>query len=145
MIYALIATVVAIALFSQSFSDYVEPTTVVTTTEPQWESFEASAYCKCKICCGKYANDRPTDEYGEEIVYGAANIPLEEGVSIAADWRVLPKGTVIEIENYGVYTVEDKGGDIVGNKIDIYFDSHVIAEAFGRKWVNIRILEKGGD
>ena len=144
-VWLVVLTVFQCGLFIGFIKASKEEVVPETTTEPQWEYFEASAYCKCRKCCGKYADNRPTDEYGEEIVYGAAGIPLEEGVSIAADWNVLPSGTVIEIENYGVYTVEDKGGDIVGNKIDIYFDSHVIAEAFGRKWVNIRILEKGGD
>ncbi len=147
-IYALVITIVAVSLFSHQISTAMTETTesVVTelSTEPEWEYFEASAYCSCRKCCGKWADNRPTDKYGDEIVYGAASIPLEEGVSIAADWDILPKGTVVEIEGYGVYTVEDTGEDIKGYKIDIYFDSHVIAEAFGRKCVAIRILEEGG-
>lgn len=150
-IYALVITIVAVSLFSHEIRTEKNETTetsesVVTelSTEPEWVYFEASAYCSCRKCCGKWADNRPTDKYGNEIVYGAASIPLEEGVSIAADWDILPKGTVVEIEGYGVYTVEDTGADIKGYKIDIFFDSHVIAEAFGRKTVAIRILEVGG-
>lgn len=146
-LYALLITVIQIVSFAtMNKTEAPEEVEVVaeTTTEPQWEYFEASAYCKCRKCCGKWADNRPTDKYGDEIVYGAANIPLEEGVSIAADWDILPKGTVVEVEGYGVYTVEDTGSDIKGYKIDIFFDSHVIAEAFGRKTVAIKVLEQGG-
>lgn len=146
-IYALVITIVAVSLFSHQRStastEAEESVVSELSTEPEWEYFEASAYCSCRKCCGKWADDRPTDEYGDEIVYGAASIPLEEGKSIAADWDILPKGTVVEIEGYGVYTVQDTGEDIKGYKIDIFFDSHVIAEAFGRKSVAIRILDEG--
>lgn len=146
----IIATILGLVLIAHSFlfacifKELNTEEIIETTTEPQWEWFEASAYCSCRICCGKYADDRPTDEYGEEIVYGKAGIPLEEGRSIAADWSILPQGTVVEIEGYGVYTVEDIGGEITGYKIDIYFESHEIANAFGRKTVAIRVLKEGG-
>ena len=31
-------------------------------------SFKLTAYCSCSLCCGKWANNRPVDENGNEIV-----------------------------------------------------------------------------
>lgn len=54
------------------------------------------------------------------------------GRTIAADTSVLPFGTKVMI-NGQIYTVEDTGGAIVGNRIDIFFNSHQDALEFGRR------------
>ena len=41
----------------------------------------------------------------------------------------------------GIFTVEDRGGAIKGNKIDVYFNSHNEALAFGRKQLQIRVIQ----
>lgn len=92
--------------------------------------FRITAYCSCHECCGRYADNRPTDENGKEIVYGAASVPLKEGVSVAADTSLLPFGTEIFIDGKK-YVVQDKGGAIKGNRIDIYFEDHDAALQFG--------------
>ena len=35
-------------------------------------TFKLTAYCACEKCCGKYAKNRPVDEYGNPIVYGSS-------------------------------------------------------------------------
>lgn len=55
----------------------------------------------------------------------ASGTTCTEGRTVAADWSIFPKGTVIYIENDplggdGYYTVEDKGGAVKGYIIDIY-------------------------
>lgn len=57
----------------------------------------------------------------------ATGTKCKEGRTIAADWSVLPAGTVIWVKNDplggdGYYTVEDKGGGVRGKMIDIYVD-----------------------
>lgn len=49
-------------------------------------------------------------------------------------------GTKVEIKGMGTYVVEDRGGAIKGNKIDIYFDSHQEALNFGRRTVYLRVI-----
>lgn len=51
----------------------------------------------------------------------------------AADWNVLPKGSVIIIDNFGICVIEDKGGAIKGNKIDIFFEDVREAKKWGRR------------
>lgn len=50
--------------------------------------------------------------------------------TIAADLTILPLGTKVRIGNT-VYTVEDKGSKIIGNRIDVYYDSHEAAVNHG--------------
>ena len=76
--------------------------------------FRVTAYCPCPICCGKYSNmENPTTASGTQATAGR---------TIAADSR-FPFGTQLVV-NGQVYTVEDRGGAINGNKIDVYFNSH---------------------
>ena len=99
-------------------------------------NFKLTAYCKCSICCGKWAYDRPLDENGNEIVYGAIGEKLKEGYSIAVDPSVIPYGTEVII-NGKVYKAQDCGGAIKGNRIDLYMDSHTDALEFGVQYAEV--------
>lgn len=74
--------------------------------------FKVSYYCACKQCCGK------TDGIT------ASGVKAEEGITVAADTSMFPFGTKIYIVGIGERTVQDKGGAIKGNKIDVYVKSH---------------------
>jgi 3D (Asp-Asp-Asp) domain-containing protein len=83
-----------------------------------------------------YSNDyRSTGKNQGDPEFGitASGSKTREGVTIAADWTVLPKGTRVYIAGLGVRVVQDKGSAIKGNKIDIYFESEQDALDFGRK------------
>ena len=97
-------------------------------------SFRVTAYCSCEKCCGEWAKNRPNG-----IVYGAAGVELKAGVSCASP---LPLGTVVEVEGLGEYIVQDRPAQWVidkygENQIDIYFDNHEAASAFGLKQLNV--------
>jgi 3D (Asp-Asp-Asp) domain-containing protein len=109
-----------------------EPT---PSAESEWQTFTATAYCPCKKCCGKWALNRPNG-----LVYTASGAIAEEGVTVAADWSILPAGTLIEIDGLGERIVQDRGGVITGNRIDLFFNSHQDALAFGVQEVNLRIV-----
>lgn len=57
--------------------------------------------------------------------------------AVAADPRVLPIGSVIYIENMGMFTVEDTGGGIRGNRIDIYMPTKSACMRFGKRKVKV--------
>ena len=69
-------------------------------------------------------------------MYGASGEPLRQGVSVAADTSILPFGTEILIDGHK-YVVQDIGGAIQGNRIDIYFDNHDDALAFCIKYSTV--------
>lgn len=108
---------------------YVAPATVYTYADENgtYESvgdFVLTAYCPCPICCGVYSNmTNPTTASGTRATAGR---------TIAADTSKFPFGTQLVI-NGQVYTVEDRGGAIKGNRIDIYFNTHQEAINFGRR------------
>lgn len=109
-----------------------------TEEKTEWMVFKATAYCPCEKCCGDWAKNRPNG-----IVYTANGEVAKEGVTIAADWDVLPPGTEVEIEGIGIRKVQDRGGAIRGNRIDIYFETHKQALKFGVQKVRLRIIRRG--
>ncbi len=72
--------------------------------------------------------------------YTASGTPVRHGV-IAVDPSFIPIGTRVYIPGYGEAVAEDIGGAIIGNIIDIAFDTHEEAIAFGRQELEIFILE----
>ena len=100
-------------------------TETASEEEPQeWISlgeFEITAYCPCKTCCGSYADG----------ITASGHI-AQEGITAAADTSVLPYGTEIMIDGEE-YTVQDCGGAINGNRVDIFFADHETALSYGRQ------------
>lgn len=102
--------------------------------------FKLTAYCSCSKCCGKWADNRPVDENGDEIVVGSTGERLTANYSIAVDPKVIPYGTVVEINGHD-YKAQDCGGGIKGNRIDVYFNDHQEALKFGRQKADVYIKE----
>ncbi len=88
-------------------------------------TYVATAYCGCSKCCGK--SDGIT----------ASGTKATQGRTIAAP-TTFAFGTELIINGH-TYVVEDRGGSISGKRIDIYFDSHSDAMAFGRKNVEVYV------
>lgn len=90
---------------------------------------EASAFTAyCKGCSGKTA-------YGIDLKKNP-DIKL-----IAVDPKVIPLGTKVWVEGYGIAIAGDTGGAIKGNRIDVFMKTKKIAYSWGRKKVEIKILK----
>lgn len=135
---------------AKAVPDQTEATDTDMTTNTESESelnlislgeFRLTAYCACEKCCGKWALNRPVDENGETIVYTASMKRAEAGWTVAADTNVLPFGTRIWIDGKE-YEVQDRGGAIKGNSIDIYFDTHEEACEFGLQYNEVYVVER---
>lgn len=106
--------------------------TVESPTPPPLEipegdikEFEATAYCDLGVTF--------------------SGVYVQRGI-VAADPRVLPIGSVIEVsagDYSGIYTVMDTGGVIKGEIIDIFMPDYEEAVQFGRQKVQIRVIRKG--
>lgn len=59
---------------------------------------------------------------------------------IAVDPRVIPLGSLVEVQGLGVYIAGDTGGAIKGNIIDIHYPTVRQALNWGRRNVKIRII-----
>jgi 3D (Asp-Asp-Asp) domain-containing protein len=60
---------------------------------------------------------------------------------VAVDPRIIPLGTHLYIPGYGMAIAGDTGGDIVGHRIDLGFDSMRDAMLFGRRSVKVYTLK----
>ena len=96
-------------------------------------TFVLTAYCPCPICCGSYSNmENPTTSTGTRATAGR---------TIAVDPSRIPYGTKVKI-NGQIYVAEDTGGAIVGNRIDVYFNTHQEALNFGRQSAEVfKVIE----
>lgn len=89
------------------------------------KSFRATAYC----LPGRTASGKS----------------VKRGI-VAADPRVLPLGTLIQIAagSYsGTYTVADTGGAVRGRVLDIWMPSCSEANRFGRRSITVSVVGKG--
>ena len=102
-------------------------------------SMNASAYDLSYQSCGKRPGDRG---YG----ITASGMRAQRGV-VAVDPRVIPLGTKLYIESadgsyvYGYAVAGDTGGAIKGNRVDLFMDSYSECMQFGRRAVNVYILD----
>lgn len=71
--------------------------------------------------------------------YTASGLPAGYGL-VAVDPRVIPLGTVLYIEGYGMAIAADTGRAIRGHKIDLCFATRQQALQFGRRRVRVHIL-----
>ena len=92
-------------------------------------TFWITAYCPCPICCGEYSNmDNPTT---------ASGAPAVEGVTCAAPSN-FAFGTELIVDGH-TYTVQDRGGAINGNHLDIYFSNHQAALNFATGYYDVYV------
>lgn len=96
---------------------------------------EATAYCSCYSCCGPYDGTRTADGSRPKEYYTIATS------------KFFSFGTMVYIPyfdsapNHGVFEVEDRGGAIQNNRIDVYFSTHEKALRFGRRQFELYILQ----
>lgn len=97
-------------------------------TNEGYIKFIATGYCACVKCCG---NSNGITAMGTKAKAGRT-IAMPKGYDF---------GTKIEIKNLGTYIVEDRGGAIKNNKLDIYFNTHQEALNWGKRTVWIKVVE----
>ena len=94
---------------------------------------EATAYTAGYCCTGKHPDD---PWYG----ITASGRRVEHGI-VAVDRTLIPLGTMLYVENYGFALAADVGGAIRGYSIDLYMTDLQDARNFGRRFINVWILE----
>lgn len=60
--------------------------------------------------------------------------------TIAVDPKVIPLGSKVRIEGYGTYIAEDTGGVVKGKIVDIYIPGYENCINFGRRKVNVYLI-----
>lgn len=59
---------------------------------------------------------------------------------IAVDPNIIPLGTKVYVEGYGTAIAGDTGGDIKGNRIDLFIPNRQDALNFGRRQVTVTVI-----
>lgn len=105
------------------------PRTAATSTVASSDAItcKVTAYCSCKKCCGKTNG------------VTAAGTKATAGRTVAASSKY-KIGTKLNIGGH-IYTVEDRGGAINGNKIDIYVNSHSEALQWGVRYLPVSVAQ----
>lgn len=104
-----------------------------------------SGYCDKECCCGVWAT-RGVNAAGERVT--SSQRVIRPGDKFIAAPKHIPFGTMIDVPGYGKYSVEDRGGAIVGNCIDLYFcdkdgvSGHQRALNWGRQQLMVIIERK---
>ena len=100
--------------------------TASASTSTGSQIYKITAYCPCSRCCGKSNG------------ITAAGTRATAGRTVAASSR-FAFGTKLNINGH-IYTVEDRGGAINGNKIDIFVSSHSEALAWGVRYLPVSVV-----
>lgn len=87
-----------------------------------------SFYCPCATCNGR--SDGKTK----------IGTKMAEGRTIAVDSRIIPLGSRVYIDGYGVFIAEDTGGAIKGNRIDVCVSSHSRAYDIGIDYADVYLI-----
>ena len=111
-----------------SYSTSLLATEAIKSNAKSLGNYKLTFYCPCAVCNG--AADAKT----------ASGTTPTEGRTIAVDSSVIPLGSRVYIEGYGVFIAEDTGGAIKSNKIDVLVSSHSRAYDLGVKYANIYLL-----
>lgn len=98
-----------------------------STTVINGETYKVTAYCSCSKCCGKTTGRT------------ASGTKATAGRTAAAPAK-FAFGTKLNIGGK-IYTVEDRGGVIKGNRIDIYVNSHSAALQWGVKYLPVTVAQ----
>lgn len=90
-------------------------------------SVEATAYsAHCSGCSGVTSQGIDLDKNPDKKV-------------IAVDPDVIKPGSTVEVPGYGEAVAGDTGGDIKGNRIDIYKSDKDAANSYGRKNITVKV------
>lgn len=95
----------------------------------------ATGYCSCSQCTG------PGDG---TVTASGARTKANHTIAASSQFSF---GTEFYIpyfsknSNRGIFEVEDRGGAIKGNRIDIYFNTHEEALKFGRRTLKVYVLD----
>ena len=118
--------------------------------QPIEVEMETTAYCHCRKCCSYkwllFIPYQKTGKFGMRLKHvglTSSGAMVRPG-SIAADTSIYPYGTVMHIPGYGYGVVEDTGGAIDGQHIDLYRPNHWFARQWGvrSKKVNVWLPRK---
>jgi 3D (Asp-Asp-Asp) domain-containing protein len=90
-----------------------------------------TAYCPCSKCCGRFSDG-----------ITACNYHIQNGDRFVAADKRYPFGTEMIIPGYNTskpVEVKDRGGAIKNDKLDVFFNTHEQALAWGVQYLDVLV------
>lgn len=115
---------------------YVETVSIPDGTPTGLGTFVVTAYCDCEKCNGKWTGHKLNTLTQAGLPYPVA------GYTISVDPKVIPLGSVVELEGLGARFAQDTGSAIKDKRIDLFFDSHEEALQFGKQKLEVWIYKE---
>ena len=114
---------------------------------------KVTAYCPCKKCCGKWADVYPRRtasghviQDGDKFVAADGRFPFGTRMYVPEYCYHNTQGTLerFDYEFMGLVKVEDRGGAIKGNHIDVFFPTHQEALNWGVTYLFVTVYDFQG-
>lgn len=104
-----------------------------TENSPKWQvvRMRVTGYCPCDKCCGKFSDG-----------VTASNHRIGRGDTFVAADKFYRFGTKMVIPGYNdnqPVKVKDRGRVIKGNRLDLFFNSHNIAQKWGTQYLDVLV------
>jgi 3D (Asp-Asp-Asp) domain-containing protein len=119
-----------------------------SNSRPITATVELTGYCNCGECCNWHrtwfglgspvVTSGPDRGKPKRVGYTSSGTEARTG-TLAADLSLYPYGTIVYIPDYGFGRVEDTGGAIRGNHMDLWFSTHAEAMQWGKQRRRIKI------
>lgn len=103
-----------------------KPSASTSTSGGNWRTMESTAYSWSEAGASPFA---------------ANGLDLRTNpMVVAVDPSVIPLGSIVEVQGYGVAVAADTGGAIKGNIVDVHFPTVKQCETWGRRNVQVRVM-----
>jgi 3D (Asp-Asp-Asp) domain-containing protein len=113
--------------------DNTDVSNPVAVSTGQWQTvnMRVTAYCPCPECCGQFSDGITANGH-----------KINQGDRFAAADKRFPFQTNLIIPGYNSdkpVKVLDRGGAIQGNRLDVFFNTHDEALAWGVQYLDVKV------
>jgi 3D (Asp-Asp-Asp) domain-containing protein len=109
-----------------------------------WSQYPVHTVTATGYTAGEESTGKTPDHPAYGITFSGVKVKRDLYSTIAADTFVFPIGSVLFIPEYGFGVVADTGSAIIGDRIDLYYDTvHDVYTEWGKKTLDVYLIQKG--
>lgn len=113
-------------------------------TSRDWTKYPAHTVTATGYTAGEESTGKSPDHPAYGITFSGVKVKRDLYSTIAADTSLFPIGSVLFIPEYGFGVVADTGSAIIGDRIDLYYDTvQDVYTEWGKKTLDVYLIQKG--
>ncbi|WP_263491930.1 3D domain-containing protein [Bacillus sp. RAR_GA_16] len=121
-----------------------EENRMTLATSQDWSQYPVHTVTATGYTAGEESTGKKPDHPAYGITYSGVKVKRDLYSTIAADTSVFPIGSVLFIPEYGFGVVADTGSAIIGDRIDLYYDTvQDVYTEWGKKTLDVYLIQKG--